>query len=63
VINPIRFGSYENLEILQLLHQYGFNLNLKDAQGLTPSYYATQQESGVMLKELARLTGRQEQLE
>ena len=63
MINPIRFGSYENLEILQLLHQYGFNLNLKDAQGLTPSYYATQQESGVMLKELARLTGRQEQLE
>jgi ankyrin repeat protein len=33
VINPIRFGSYENVEILQLLHQYGFNLNMKDVQG------------------------------
>ncbi len=31
VINPIRFGSYENVEILQLLHHYGFNLNLKDS--------------------------------
>ena len=63
VINPIRFGSYENVEILQLLHKYGFNLNLKDAQGKTPAHYAAEQESGVMLKELAHLTGQQAQLD
>jgi hypothetical protein len=28
VINPVRFGSYENVEILQLIHQYGFDLQL-----------------------------------
>lgn len=41
VINPVRYGSYENIEILKLLHQQGFNLMLKDAQGQTPAYYAS----------------------
>jgi hypothetical protein len=58
VINPIEFGSYENLTILNILYQCGFNLNLMDAKGLTPSYYATQQDSGAMLKELGRMNGR-----
>jgi ankyrin repeat protein len=31
VVNPIRYGSFENVEILQLLHKYGFNLKLQDA--------------------------------
>jgi ankyrin repeat protein len=42
VINPIRYGSYENLEILGLLHKYGFNLQIKDASGQTPAHYASQ---------------------
>ena len=62
VVNPVRFGSYENVEILQLLHKQGFNLKLKDAQGKAPSQYASEQESGVMLKELARLVGMEQQL-
>jgi len=37
VVNPVRFGSFENVEILRLLHAQGFNLNLKDAQGMTPA--------------------------
>lgn len=37
VVNPVRFGSYENVDILRLLHSQGFNLNLKDAQGMTPA--------------------------
>lgn len=60
VVNPVRFGSYENVEILQLLHKQGFNLQLKDAQNKTPAHYASEQESGVMLKELARLVGLQD---
>lgn len=57
VVNPVRFGSYENVEILQLLHKQGFNLLLSDAQNKQPAHYASEQESGVMLKELARLVG------
>jgi len=56
VINPVRYGSYENVEILRLLHQQNYNLELKDSHGQSPAYYASQQESGVMLKELAKLT-------
>ncbi len=63
VINPIRYGSYENTEILGLLHKYGFGLQMKDASGQTPAHFAAQQESGVMLKELAKLTGQESQLQ
>ena len=56
VINPVRYGSFENLEILRLLNQQNYNLELKDSQGQSPAYYASLQESGVMLKELAKLT-------
>lgn len=62
VVNPVRFGSYENVEILQLLHKQGFNLQLKDAQKMQPAQYASQQESGVLLKELAKLVGMEQQL-
>ena len=55
VVNPVRFGSFENVEILKLLHQYNFNLNLKDSANKTPVHYASEQESGVMLHELAKL--------
>lgn len=37
VVNPVRFGSYENVEILGLLHKQGFDLNMKDAHGKTPA--------------------------
>ena len=63
VVNPIRYGSYENVELLRLLQKYGFNLNLKDAQKKTPAQYAAEQESGIMLKELAKLQGGLQQLE
>ena len=57
MVNPVRFGSFENVEILELLHKYGFNLQLKDAQSKTPAHYAAEQESGVMVKALAKLLG------
>ena len=50
VVNPLRYGSFENVELLNLLQKYGFNLNLKDAQKKTPAQYAAEQESGIMLK-------------
>jgi ankyrin repeat protein len=30
VVNPIRFGSYENVRILEELHRQGFDLGLED---------------------------------
>lgn len=42
VVNPIRFGSYENREILRLIHRSGFDLQLKDVNQNTPAYYASQ---------------------
>lgn len=42
VVNPVRFGSFENVDILKLLKQQGFNLKLKDAEGKAPSWYASQ---------------------
>lgn len=62
VVNPVRFGSFENVEILELLHKYGFNLQLKDSHGKTAAHYATEQESGVMVKALAKLLGLSDQL-
>lgn len=57
VINPLRYGTFENVLILNMLHKHKFNLKLKDSIGRTPASYAAEQESGVLLKELARLAG------
>jgi hypothetical protein len=40
VVNPIKFGSYENVNVLRSLAKKGFNLKLKDANGKTPASYA-----------------------
>lgn len=56
-VNPILLGSYENVEILELLYKSGIDLNLEDAEGKTPAYYASLQESGVMLKKILLWTG------
>lgn len=42
VINPEKFGSYENVEILKLLHTNGFSMKLKDVVGRTPMTYASE---------------------
>ena len=60
VVNPIGFGSYENVEILVQLHQHGYKLDLKDNSGQTPLDYANQQSSGVLASKLSdflNLTG------
>ena len=31
IVNPLRYGSFENVEMLRLLHKFGFNLSMKDA--------------------------------
>lgn len=40
VVNPIAFGTFENLEILKKLHEAGYDLSLKDNQAKAPIWYA-----------------------
>jgi ankyrin repeat protein len=40
VVSPLEYGSYENVEILELLASHGADLNVKDSNGKTPMYYA-----------------------
>lgn len=42
VVNPLKFGSFENVTILKLLHQYKFNMTIKDADNKTPAQYASE---------------------
>lgn len=54
-VNPLGFGSYENVDILRRLHQAGLDLNARDSSGKTPLDYAMAQDSKVMAKELCHL--------
>lgn len=40
VVSPVEYGSYENVEILELLAKHGADLNVKDSNGKTPMHYA-----------------------
>lgn len=57
VVNPSTFGSFENTEMLEELHEAGYRLDLKDDQGKTPLDYAKDQRSGKLYKTIMRLTG------
>ena len=52
------FGSFENTEILENLHQMGFNLNVANAFGQTPLDLSLNQSSGRMGNKLMELMGR-----
>jgi len=55
VVMPLKVGSYENLQMLRALHRNKFTFSLPDNDGRMPIYYASTQESGVMLKELQKM--------
>ncbi|XP_066280586.1 poly [ADP-ribose] polymerase tankyrase-like isoform X1 [Branchiostoma lanceolatum] len=40
LVQPMEYGSYENVEILELLHKEGAPLDVKDKAGKTPLDYA-----------------------
>lgn len=48
VVNPLRYGSYENSKLLKKVIKNGFKWDLKDAEGKTPYDYALLQKSGIM---------------
>ena len=54
VVNPLEYGSYENIEILKLLATI-FDVNKPDLKDKTPIYYAHLQDSGTMVQALKEL--------
>ena len=40
IVNPIKFGSYENTELLKKALEVGFKADIKDHRGKTPYDYA-----------------------
>ncbi|EAS02069.2 WGR domain protein (macronuclear) [Tetrahymena thermophila SB210] len=54
VVNPVEFGSYENTEILELLHNAKIDFNVKDKDGNTAMFYALQQDSKKMAESLKK---------
>lgn len=42
MVNPIKFGSYENVNILRALKEHDFEFNLSDSSGRTPITYANE---------------------
>lgn len=59
VVNPAKFGSFENVTILNALINTSsfFDLNQRDKNGHTPLDYALLQESGVMAEVLQSKLG------
>jgi ankyrin repeat protein len=51
-VQPLEFGSYENVEILKILIENGIDVNAEDQAGLTALDYANNQDSGVMRENL-----------
>ncbi|CAK74015.1 unnamed protein product (macronuclear) [Paramecium tetraurelia] len=54
VVQPLEFGSYENIQMLELLSKY-FDINQPDNHGRTPLDYANDQDSGTMAEALKKL--------
>jgi ankyrin repeat protein len=55
LINPTNFGSFENVELLKILHDHGADINLKDSQGRSPLYYASLQDTKKLYNALISL--------
>ncbi|CAD8085273.1 unnamed protein product [Paramecium sonneborni] len=58
VIQPLEFGSYENIDMLQLLVKQ-FDINQPDNFGRTPLDYANDQDSGTMAEILKKLNAKE----
>ena len=61
VVNPHKNGSYENVEMLKILAKH-YPLDMKDSSKFPPTYYASLQDSGVMLDALVKLGAHEFQL-
>ena len=61
IVQPIKYGSYENVDLLKALAKAGAPLSADDCEKHTPMHYAKLQDSGVMAKALQQLGAEVEQ--
>ena len=61
IVQPIKYGSYENVNLLKALAKAGAPLSADDCEKHTPMHYAKLQDSGVMAKALQQLGAEVEQ--
>ncbi|KAH3758814.1 WGR domain protein [Pelomyxa schiedti] len=54
-VNPLRFGSYENVEMLKYLIQHGADPRIPDKAGFTPVHYSNLQGDKRMLRAFSEL--------
>ena len=54
VVTPLEMGSYENIEMLNILAKH-FDIKAKDSMGKDPMFYALNQDSGKMVNALIDL--------
>jgi hypothetical protein len=50
IVNPCKFGSFENTELLLSALKFGFQPDLIDYESLTPLHYAARQSTRLMIK-------------
>jgi ankyrin repeat protein/predicted DNA-binding WGR domain protein len=55
VVNPLPYGSYENVALLELLHKRKAELDVKDNSSKAPLYYASLQDSKKLFNSLRAL--------
>ncbi len=55
VVNPVEYGSFENVALLELLVSKGADINIKDKKNHPPLYYAHMQDSKRLYQALLRL--------
>ena len=59
VINPLEYGSYENITILEMVAKV-FDVNTRDKTDRSPIFYAYLQDSGKMVEKLLELGASQQ---
>ena len=54
-VKPLSFGSFENVEMLEMLVRFGFDMRARDCSGKTPLDYAMAQDSKTTARKLCYL--------
>lgn len=55
VVTGHKFGTYDNIGMLQFLEKKGFKVNLKDSAGKTPIDHAAKYKTSQIYKHLVKL--------
>ena len=59
LVCPLEYGTYDNVQLLALLHAAGANITAADSAGLTPLDYAFIRGAPRLVKAIQKLMGRE----